>query len=215
MDYEFIQNIGTWLQVVLVSYGAVAIFVATFLFGESGAIAGFILSASGQVSPVAVFACAFAGSLSADIFWYFVSSTVLRNVYERKIREASSEGSKMILTRLADDHTFLLLTFIKFLVGMRLFLTIYIILRKRIPFHTYLFFNSIGTLFFISVLFPVGWYLGKGISGLLFIEQGITTVLLTIVGVVMVVQLAPRAVAMVVVRATRRRARRATDRDAE
>lgn len=204
MDHD-IQMFGAWLQIALISYGAITIFVATFLFGENGALAGFMFAAGGYISPAAAFGYAFLGSLSADIFWYFVSSTVFRKVYERRIRNSPQTGPKMMLTRLAEEHTFFLLTFIKFLAGMRLFLTIYIILRKRIPFSTYLFFNAIGTVFFMGVLFPVGWFLGKGFSGLFFIQKGITSLLLVMVVVIIFSQLIPRAVAFIIARMSQRR----------
>lgn len=48
-------------------------------------------------------------------------------------------------------------------MGVRLILTLYILTKKRIPFLTYLSLTFIGNIIFISVLFPIGWFLGRGI----------------------------------------------------
>jgi membrane protein DedA with SNARE-associated domain len=98
----------------------------------------------------------------------------------------------MFLLRVAENHTFLFFTFIKFLVGMRLILTIYILLKKRIPFAQYLFMNILGTFLFVGALFPMGWFLGKGISSAFSFEKGITSLISVIIVAMFLVSVLPR-----------------------
>lgn len=192
-------NLADLMASLLVSYGHLVVYFGAFFLGENGILAAFMLSFQGYLSPQTVFIYAVLGSLSADIFWYFTTTVFLKRFYEKKlVKQETSSEQKMFLFKIAEKHIFLFLTFIKFLVGMRLFFTIYILLKKHISFWKYLLINVIGTILFVSVLFPLGWLLGKGVSSALSLEKGIAGLLSVVIVIMILANLLPRLFTFIV-----------------
>lgn len=189
------------MQLTLVAYSAATVWLGAFLLGESGMLAAFALAAQGHLAVGTAIIWAFLGSLSADIFWYLIIEKVIKKRDKTYFQKKSDTEIQMLLIRLADRHTFLVLTFIKFLVGMRLLLTIYIVLMKHIPFKTYLLLNTIGTVFFIAVLFPLGWFLGKGLSSALSFEHGFIGIISVVALVLILFHIAQRLIVLAFSRA--------------
>lgn len=192
MEPGIFSHLSTLIQQGLESYGELVVMVSVFLLGENAAISVFALSANQYIDPVTALIYAFLGSLASDVFWFFVTEYILRERYEKKFLEASKEKENKFFMKLIDKHFFWTLIFIKFLVGMRLILTIYIVIKNRIPFLQKVLLDSIGTILFMAILFPVGWYLGKGFSHALTIEQTIIHGVSFIVAVVLITHIAPR-----------------------
>ncbi|MDO8520589.1 MAG: hypothetical protein Q7S52_00575 [bacterium] len=174
MEQGILAGVAEQMLSMIQSHGSSMVYFGVFLLGENGALAAFMLAAQEQLTPQTAFLYAVLGSLSADIFWYWTSVKVLKRFFEKKFLQQEASEQKIFLLKMADQHTFVFLTFIKFLVGMRLFLTVYILLKKQISFARYLLINVVGTVLFIGVLFPAGWFLGKGISAAFTLERGIT-----------------------------------------
>nr|AEQ20527.1 DedA membrane associated protein [uncultured bacterium CSLC2] len=206
MGADYLSYFVGWITTILSTYGLVAVYLATFLFGENGILAAFILAAQGYLSPESVFVYALLGSLSADVFWFWVSR-VFKSSYEKRFPRTAPEVTSPFLLRMADKHTFLFLTFIKFLFGMRIFFTLYILLKKHISFTRYLLINVVGTVLFIGVLFPIGWFLGKGLESAFLFEKGFRGVLSTLVVVLILAHAVPRIVLWL----SKRRARASAD----
>jgi len=181
MEHGFISGMILVMEVLLNDYGAFTVAVSVFFLGENAALAIFALAGLGFISPVEAFLWAFVGSLLSDVFWFFIAEFVLRKHYEKRVKEAKQEESNRFFMRLIDNHFFWMLIFIKFMVGIRLILTIYIVLKNKIPFWKKVLLDSIGTFLFMGALFPVGWYLGKGNSESLSIEQGLERIITGIV----------------------------------
>ncbi len=198
MGHDLISSVMDIMQSSLSAYGAMVVWLGVFLSGETGILAASALSAQGHIDLWTVVVWAFLGSLSADVFWYWMIEKIIKKRNKKYFQKPASPKAEALLIRLADRNTFFVLTFIKFLVGMRLFLTFYIVLKKHIPFRTYLFLNSLGTAFFIAVLFPAGWFLGKGISSALSLERGFSGVISIVVLVLLFSQVLRRVFAFVV-----------------
>jgi membrane protein DedA with SNARE-associated domain len=128
----------------------------------------------------------------ADIFWFFMTEYVIRRHYEKRITKSMQSDDKRFIISLVDKHFFWVLIFIKFLMGMRLVLTIYIVLKNRIPFFQKVLIDAVGTVLFLAVLFPIGWLFGKGVSSALSLEQNILTILSAVVFIILFVSLAPK-----------------------
>jgi len=186
MEHGFISGMIQVLEILLSDYGAVTVAISVFFLGENAALAIFALAGLGLIDPVTAFMWAFVGSLLSDVFWFFIAEFVLRKHYEKRVKEAKQEESSKFLMRLIDKHFFWMLIFIKFLAGIRLILTIYIVLKNKIPFWKKILLDSIGTLLFMGALFPLGWYLGKGNSQSLSIEQGLGRIITGIVLIIIV-----------------------------
>lgn len=204
MEHSFLSSLVDWMSVILSNYGLFAVYLGTLLFGENGALAAFMLSAQDFVSPQGALLFAFMGSLSADVFWFFIARKLFRKSYEKRLLNKPLDKHGTFLLRMADKHTFLFLTFIKFLVGMRLFLTVYILLKKRISFLRYLFLNIIGTILFMGVLFPVGWLLGKGVTVAFSLGKGIMSFFTLIIIIIILVNFLLRLVTFIITKYSRK-----------
>ena len=177
MEHEFLAQVIHTVENLLVNYGAYTAAISVFFLGENAAIAVFALSFLGFINPLTAFFFAFIGSILSDIFWFFIAEFVLRKHYEKQLREAKETSSNRFFMNLIDKHFFWMLIFIKFMVGVRLILTLYIVLKNKVPFWRKIFLNSVGTIFFLGVLFPVGWVLAQGNQETLSIEQTIERII--------------------------------------
>lgn len=180
------------LDNVLLDHGGLTSLIGTFLLGENAAIAIFALSAQGYIHPVKALTFVFMGSMLADIFWFFMTEYVIRRHYEKRVTDSLQGEDRRFIISLIDRHFFWVLIFIKFLMGMRLVLTIYIVLKNRIPFVQKVILDAIGTVLFLAVLFPIGWLFGKGVSSALTLEQSILTVFSTIIFIILFVTFSPK-----------------------
>lgn len=144
-------------------FGAIGAWIAVFSFGENGAVAVFALASQDLMAPVPTFLWAALGSFSADVFWYGVAKIRFRRARDLPISEKKHPLPMDVVDRFLKTHPFTTMICIKFLMGMRIFLTLYISHKSFFTFRRYLFLNALGTLVFMGVLFPIGWLLGKGI----------------------------------------------------
>lgn len=195
---SFIQ----FLQEMLQNHGALVALVATFLSGENAALALFALSAQGYITPLKAIVFVFCGSMLADIFWFFVTEYILRPYYEKKggvslaLRPKNKTEEKVL--HLIDHHFFWMLIFIKFLIGMRLVLTIYIVLKNKIPFYKKVAYDAVGTLIFLAVLFPIGFLFGKGVSSIFSYTENIMNIISLIVFIIVFMFIVKRVLLLVI-----------------
>lgn len=193
MDNVF-ELVSTTLTTILSNHGFLAIFTGVFFTGENAAIATFALASQGFINPYVALSTAFLASLSSDVFWFFIAEFVIKRHYPIFVEKLVKRKTRQPILRFVDRHFFVALICIKFLIGMRLALTMYIVLKNTIPFWKKVALNSFGTILFMSTLFPVGWYLGKGISGIASIQHSIVHTMTVIIGVLIIISMiAPRA----------------------
>ena len=195
---ETITAVLSMMHTVLDQYGDLVVVLATFLLGENAALATFALSAQGYIHPLKAVVFVFIGSMLADTFWFLVTEYILKRHYKKYIDAKLKKGDEKMLARLVDNHFFVVLIFIKFLVGVRLFLTIYIILKNKIPFYKLALLNAVGTVLFIAVIFPMGWFFGKGFSSMMLAGNWLIKVLSMVVFVVLFVNFLSRFVMFIV-----------------
>lgn len=171
---QFITNIPP-------EYWYGVIFLGTFLLGENVIIAAFVFTATHPSLFPITFLMTLCGTLAADIFWYLIaihviSKTRLKNV----LRKKSSDTTLGPILRIADHHPYLLLLGIKFLAGIRLFLSLSIITRTRLSFRQFLFFDTLGATIFIALLSALGWFASTRVSAV-SVYSTITTALIATV----------------------------------
>ncbi len=109
----------------------------------------------------------FLGSLSADLFWYFVTVTTISPYFNRwfkKPKNVKKNNDNKQFFELANKRPYLILIFIKFLVGVRLVLTIYIVAKHKIPFVKYLLCNVVANILFVGVLFTFVWTMSESLG---------------------------------------------------
>ncbi len=162
---------------------AFASWFATFIAGENGALFSIIFALQGFIPVSDALLFSFLGSLSADLFWYGVTISTIRPWLDRRIKKKMSEGKmeEKPLFSVADKYPYVVLVFIKFLVGIRLLLTIYIVAKRKIHFHLYLLCNVLANILFIGVLYGLVWSLNTWTDRALETSQNITHFIAAIV----------------------------------
>lgn len=137
-----------------------ATFVGTLIAGENGILIALVF-ASGQTTLIygGVLLTSYAATLVADLFWYTIGRYGLRSIH-RKPSEDDIPASA--LKRLFDEHLFVSLLLIKFLVGLRVVLTFYLSMKKQLTPGRYLFLDSLGIFVFLAVLAGVAWLVNAG-----------------------------------------------------
>jgi membrane protein DedA with SNARE-associated domain len=145
---EFLQLI----QDALVQYGWLGLFAGAFLFGETIIISSaLIVFSQGLSVPLAV-GLAFLGTVLSDLIWFLLGSSVVRRRLERNGTWDKHHDFIARLNQLFGKRPFLILLVIKFLYGTRILTIVYLSVRKM-PIWQFLFFNSLGTILWLSVLF--------------------------------------------------------------
>ncbi len=182
----FLTFLNSLLQSDTTIISAFAVWLSTFSLGENGALIAFTLSLQGFIDPSIALCFVFLGSLSADMFWYVMTTSAIRPWYERRFgtSKTAKEAAGPFLS-LAEKHPYGVLVIIKFLVGIRLFLTIYILTKKHIRLSAYLLCNILANILFTSAVYLLAFSFYKGAEQVLTTEHTITTVItmLCIVGI--------------------------------
>lgn len=183
---EHIQTIlETLVQSDLVLVSALTVWFIVFMSGENGAIFILALAFSGYIDPSLAVVFIFLGSLTADMFWYLITISTLRPWIEKRFRKSTEVQAKShaSLFSFARAHPYTVLILIKFLVGLRLLLTIYIASRTDIPFRRYFICNVIANTLFVGTLYSLSWLISIGVGGVLDIKNNLFH-LLTVLAII-------------------------------
>ncbi|MBP5993379.1 MAG: hypothetical protein KA731_00565 [Candidatus Moranbacteria bacterium] len=182
----------------LAEHWMLATFVGTLIAGENAILVALVF-ASGQPSLVygGVLATAYIATLSADLFWYAVGRYGLASIS----RKASVDDiPASALKRLFDEHLFVSLLLIKFLVGLRVALTFYLSMKKQLTPGRYFLLDSLGIFVFLAVLASVAWWVNTGTSDAFETYQTIVRLMTVLAAMMIATHLTTYAI--------RRRARR-------
>ena len=173
-------------------YGA--IFLGTFFLGESVIISAFIFATLQPASmPLVILATLF-GTITADLFWYFVATHILSKTRLKNLLQKKPSQDMSSLLSIADRNPYIVLLFIKFFTGIRIILTITLISRVNLSFKKYLLFDSIGALIFIIILGSISSLSGESITSATSPYKILTTILFTIIGFSIVFHIASRMI---------------------
>ncbi len=150
----------------LVTYIGQHWFLSTYLsvmvLNESAILTAFTLAADqGTVRIAGVALAAMAGSFTNDMILYVIA----RHGFSRFFRSMGSETAEReeaIFDRLFLRKPFLSLLFIKFLFGVRLLLTVYLVAKKQIPLRSFMLYDAIGILIYVSVVGSIGILIAGG-----------------------------------------------------
>lgn len=186
------------LVAALPEHWMLATFVGTLIAGENAILVALVF-ASGQPSLVygGVLVTAYIATLLADIFWYMVGRYGLTSIGRKFSVEDISDSA---IKRLFDQHWFLSLLLIKFLVGLRVVLTFYLATKRQLTIGRYIFLDSFGTFLFLAVLAGVAWWVNTGTGDAFETYQTI----IRLVTVLVVMMIATHLTTYVIKRRTRR-----------
>lgn len=169
------------------------IFIASFFLGEYATIPLFVLANQGYAELATVAFLVYTASLSADLFWYFVATIFFKNFDLDKWYRETHISNRKLYNFVLNKHLVFSVTFVKFLVGLRLILTLSLILIKKFSFLRYLGFSLLSNLFLIIGLYILGFSINSGLN-LLPIYKGISGIVSVFIISVLLVKLVPYAI---------------------
>jgi len=176
MDFSIISLLST--------YQLPAIFLGAFFFGETVILTAAFLAGQGTWSIKSVFWLSLAGTVISDSLWFFGGQSFFKLTKRWKKYQDKYQTFLVKLEEITGQKPFLALLFIKFLYGTRILTIIYLSIRK-VRYFTFLLFNTIGTVLWLSVMILVGWLVGRGVldAGQIFsrVEYAFTALVLLIV----------------------------------
>lgn len=146
----------------IANHWLVSTYFGTMIFNENAILAAFSLSINGSIGQyIGIALAAIAGTLTNDLVIFAVTRHWIKYFSKEKVnkKEASTIFEKIFFRNI-----FLSLLFIKFVFGMRIILTVYIIAKKELSFKKYLRYNLCGISLYVFVLGVIGWLIGKGVS---------------------------------------------------
>ncbi len=209
--HETLTFLSSAIQSDLVVVSAVTVWFTTFLFGENSAFVIFTLSFEGYLDPFLAIVFVFLGSLSADLFWYGATVGAIRPWYERRTKKLFNKNAEnKPLIAIADRYPYVMLVLIKFLVGVRLVLTVYIVTKKRIPFGTYLLCNTLANILFVGMIFYLTHLFYTGAEQVITAERSLATFATILFAVAVVGNLLLRGVSILLAKILERRTRKST-----
>jgi membrane-associated protein len=138
-----------------------AIFLGTFLFGETVVLAGTLLATAGVVSVPALFGMCLLGMLASDLVWFFFGQRALRAARRWEWVQARHDALMARLQRIDDGQRFYYLLFYKFVYGIRIVTIVYTSLR-RIRLRRFLLLDGIGGAAYLVVVIGLGLLLYRG-----------------------------------------------------
>ena len=168
----------------------IGIFIISLFLGENATIPAFVLANQGYLNLTVVIVAAYLASLSADLFWYFICRFFFKKFDLEKWYRKTNISNQRIYKFVLDKHIFFSITFIKFLIGLRLILTLAMIMIKKFTFKKFLIFSVLSNVVLISGLSILGLLVSRGID-LLPVYRGISGMFTIIVLSVILVNVIP------------------------
>jgi membrane protein DedA with SNARE-associated domain len=153
-----------------------AIFVGTFLFGETVILAGIVLAAAGALSVPALLGLSLLGTLTSDVVWFVFGERLVRFARRWPSLHARYESAMAAVERVDHGRRFYYLFFFKFVYGIRIVTIIYTALR-RISVRRFLLFDAIGSAAYLATVVGIGLMLCRGATELAPAMQSLRYVL--------------------------------------
>ncbi len=157
---------------------------------EGAILASFsLLGGSEAERYLGVAAASVAGALTNDLILYVMARYGLKR-FSIDDQDGRSTEAETIFQKIFLRNAFLSLLFIKFLFGFRIALTLYLVVKRRLPFLRYVAYDLLGIVLYVSVLGSVGWLIGRGIERVDTIYHSMTMSVTIAVSVVLSMHLA-------------------------
>lgn len=170
-------------------YQLPAIFIGSFLFGETVIITAAFLSAQGLWSPINVFWLSLVGTIASDSLWFIFGRRILLFFHRWEKYKEQSEKLLVTLERITGKRPFLSLLFIKFLYGTRILTIMYLSVR-RMSFPTFAIFDTIGSALWLTAIISIGWLAGKSIVNLVPFLNKFGYALLFLIAIILIFRFA-------------------------
>jgi len=150
---------------ILTLYQMPAIFLGSFLFGETVILTAAFLSAQGLWSTWTIFWLALLGTLASDALWFLYGQKILTLFHRWEKYQHGSEKFLKALEKLTGSRPHLSLLWVKAVYGVRIFTIIYLSVRK-VDFWKFIVLDAIGSAWWIGVIILFGRLAGVGLNDL-------------------------------------------------
>lgn len=159
-------------------------YLSVMVLNEGAILGAFALAADQGVGRIAFVALAsIAGSFTNDLVLYGLARYGFGRIF-RWTPSPDSGRETAVFDRLFLGNPLLSLLFIKFLFGVRILLTIYLVAKKQIPFRPFVLYDAAGIALYVFVLGMIGVLIGQGNAGVedyyVMIARTITLVTLSV-----------------------------------
>jgi membrane protein DedA with SNARE-associated domain len=168
-------------------------YFGVMIFNESAILAAFsFLGGGGMERFLGVAAVSIAGLLTNDLALYALVRHGVGRLIGVRERSGEETDSESVFERIFLGNVFLSLLFIKFLFGIRLILTVYLVAKKRVSFVKFIVYDLCGIALYVSVLGGIGFLIGHGNRGIQGVyDAGIRTIT-AIIALVILMHLSAR-----------------------
>jgi membrane protein DedA with SNARE-associated domain len=135
--------------------------IATALWGDAALIFFVAFSVNYNLSLWIVFLASYVGTLIGDSAWFILSMRFGHHIEKNpKLKKAYQKIAKIIDVLFGTKHL-LALTIVKYLYGTRV-ITIFYLVKEKISYRKFVYYDFISTLFWIIGIGFFGWLIGKG-----------------------------------------------------
>lgn len=164
-------------------------FIASFFSGfisEELLLFTAIESGRGLLPLWTVLIFGFLGMTAVDSFLFWVAKTrLIRYIADNKLISHNTRKIDKKLKKIDETHKILSLILTKFIYGTRI-VTIFYHSTKKMPYKTFLAYDSIALATWSLIMIPIGWLAGRGFTKILRFARG-TEKLLAIVLLVLII----------------------------
>ncbi|HWO07561.1 MAG TPA: VTT domain-containing protein [Candidatus Paceibacterota bacterium] len=151
---------------LLNAYQLPTVFWGAFFFGDSVILTAAYLAGQLGWQPLPIFLAAFLGTAAADTLWFLGGVVLSRRFASSTFLLREREKASALVQKLTGRNPLYALILVKFLYGTRIAMILYTAAR-RIPFHLFSLYNSVGILVWLAIFFPLGYFAGKGLGAAL------------------------------------------------
>jgi membrane protein DedA with SNARE-associated domain len=149
------------LESVLRTYGYWALFVGTFLEGETILMIGGLLAHLGYLKLPMVMLVAFIGSFSGDQFYFFLGR--LRGL-DLLVKHPKWHNRVRKVHQLIERYQDLIILGFRFVYGMRIMTPFVLAMNKRIKTSRFVMLNAIGAVIWSVVIAGGGYLFGYALA---------------------------------------------------
>ena len=157
-----------------------ALFVGSFLFGETVVLAAAFLSSQGLWSAWTIYWLDLLGTLASDALWFLYGQKLLTFFHRWEKYRRGSEKFLRALEKLTGSRPERSLLLVKAVYGVRIFTIIYLSVRK-VNFRTFMAWDAIGSALWLGVIILFGRLAGNSIGTIDKLEYAAAAIVLIII----------------------------------
>lgn len=151
------------IEQIIAHYGPLAIFIGTFLEGETIVVVAGFLSHQDIIHPALVAGSAFLGSFLGDQLWFFLGRRHATHPLVTRLTKMARFGR--VISAIEDHPKKFILTF-RFIYGIRTISPVAIGLTQ-IPAREFLFLNAVAAAIWALAFTAMGYLFGHAIESIL------------------------------------------------